>query len=180
MTKLRHYDHDGRARFITVSTHRRLPLMTTPAVCEIMVRKLLECCRDDKVRLLAYCIMPEHFHFVGIPPLDLKFGPFVGKIKLSASIEIHNYYLATGSPWLPHLTVYRDRERRFAFWTRRCFDYNCRTDEQVREKVDYCHNNPVKRELVTSPELWKWSSYKYHQIEQDDAEEFDITRMIWD
>jgi len=29
------------------------------------------------------------------------------------------------------------------------------------EKLRYMHRNPVKRGLVASPELWRWSSYRY-------------------
>ncbi|MGB5105721.1 MAG: transposase [Candidatus Zixiibacteriota bacterium] len=180
MTDLRHYDHDGRARFITVSTHRRLPLLTSRDVCNTVVEKLLTCCREDKVRLLAYCIMPEHIHFVGIPPIELKFGAFVGKIKMQASVDIHNLFLKSDNSSLQQLTVCRNGEERFAFWMRRCFDYNCRTDEEVREKVNYCHNNPVKRKLVASAELWEWSSYRYHQMDRDYKVEFDIAKIIQD
>jgi hypothetical protein len=28
------------------------------------------------------------------------------------------------------------------------------------EKLRYIHRNPVKRGLVASPELWRWSSYR--------------------
>jgi putative transposase len=30
------------------------------------------------------------------------------------------------------------------------------------EKLKYMHRNPVVRELVSSPEDWKWSSYRFH------------------
>jgi len=29
-------------------------------------------------------------------------------------------------------------------------------------KLRYLHRNPVKRGLVESPELWRWSSYRAH------------------
>lgn len=180
MTDLRHYDHDGRARFITISTHQRLPLLTSRAVCNIVLEKLLACCRDDKVRLLAYCIMPEHIHFVGIPPVELKFGRFVGKMKMKASVDIHSLYINTGNSSIQRLSVYRDGERRFVFWMRRCFDFNCRTEEDVREKINYCHDNPARRKLVSSAELWEWSSYKYHHMGCYHTEQFDIARIIQD
>jgi putative transposase len=32
------------------------------------------------------------------------------------------------------------------------------TDEMMQQKLDYIHNNPVKRGLVASPEHWRYSS----------------------
>jgi hypothetical protein len=33
----------------------------------------------------------------------------------------------------------------------------------VREKLDYMHDNPVKRKLVPYPEDWPWSSWSYYE-----------------
>jgi len=30
------------------------------------------------------------------------------------------------------------------------------------EKLRYMHRNPVKRGLVTRPELWRWSSFRHY------------------
>jgi hypothetical protein len=31
----------------------------------------------------------------------------------------------------------------------------------VYRKAQYCHNNPVKRRLIHSPEKWRWSSFRW-------------------
>jgi hypothetical protein len=42
-----------------------------------------------------------------------------------------------------------------------CFyDFNVWTSRKRVEKLRYMHRNPVKRGLVESPELWRWSSYR--------------------
>ncbi|HLH07083.1 MAG TPA: hypothetical protein VKW78_07595 [Terriglobales bacterium] len=48
------------------------------------------------------------------------------------------------------------------FWQHRFYDFNVWTDKKRIEKLRYMHRNPVLRGLVTSPELWKWSSYRYY------------------
>ncbi len=64
--------------------------------------------------------------------------------------------------------VRRNAKSRFVFWQRRCYDHNCRTVEAVREKIKYCHMNPVKAGLVNDPLDWPWSSYR-HYVGRDDA-----------
>ena len=34
----------------------------------------------------------------------------------------------------------------------------------MREKLDYMHANPVKRGLVSSPEEWPWSSFRFYYL----------------
>ncbi len=34
------------------------------------------------------------------------------------------------------------------------------------EKLRYMHRNPVKRGLVESPDLWRWSSYRFYLLEE--------------
>jgi hypothetical protein len=41
----------------------------------------------------------------------------------------------------------------------RSYDFNVRTAKKRVEKLRTMHRNPVKRELVGSPELWRWSSF---------------------
>jgi len=35
---------------------------------------------------------------------------------------------------------------------------NILSDEMIEQKLEYVHNNPVKRGLVASPEHWRYSS----------------------
>jgi putative transposase len=38
--------------------------------------------------------------------------------------------------------------------------FNVWTERKRIEKLRYMHRNPVKRGLVESPEMWRWSSYR--------------------
>ena len=45
-------------------------------------------------------------------------------------------------------------------WQARFYDFNVWTERKRIEKLCYMHRNPVKRGLVTSPEQWRWSSFR--------------------
>ena len=157
-----------------------MPIFSSTEIRNLIIDRFIECCHKDKVRVLAYCLMPEHFHFVVVPPLELKIGPFVGRFKLVTAMEMHSFYQEHNSALLQRLLAVRDRETRFVLWMRRCYDRNCRNEKEIQQEVDYCHWNPVRRRLVRSPELWKWSSYQYYLQENDDLGEFDIVSMYGD
>jgi len=107
--------------------------------------------------------MPEHIHLVVVPPLSAKLGKLIGEMKFSSAMRIHELLIERGSCLLDRLQVVRDGQTKFCVWQRRCYDRNCRSEQEVWEKVNYCHNNPVKRGLVKRPEDWRWSSYAYYQ-----------------
>jgi putative transposase len=163
MTTLRHFDHDGRVRFITFPCHERLPILTNNEFREIVARSIDDARARHAFRLLAYVIMPEHLHLVIWPEEESKVGTVVGWMKQEAARGIAKLLRETRSPQLDRLEVTRDRVKKLALWERRCFDHNCRDTDSIREKVQYCHNNPVKRELVPDPSRWRFSSYNWYQ-----------------
>jgi len=97
--------------------------------------------------------MPEHVHLVLFPSEGMKLGLVIREIK-SRSAKRFFEGSGIGPPGAKRV-----------FWQRRCYDHNCRSVETVRQKVRYCHKNPVTRGLVTSPSDWEWSSYNwYHGV----------------
>jgi putative transposase len=101
--------------------------------------------------LLGYVFMPEHVHLVLFPPDSMKLGRVIGEIKSRSARRF--FATRTIGP--------KDAVR--VFWQRRCYDHNCRRPDTVREKINYCHNNPVRRGLVADPSEWKYSSFNAYQ-----------------
>jgi putative transposase len=171
--QLKHFDHDGRARFVTFSTHQRLPILSNDLFRQTVVESIDKVRKASGFRLLAYVIMPEHVHLVLIPRIDLSLGQIIGEIKRISARKIHAAIKARKSALLARLTVTRNGRQRFALWERRCYDHNCRTDESIWEKVMYCHSNPVKRGLANDPTDWLWSSYRWYAGVVDSVLEID-------
>ena len=48
------------------------------------------------------------------------------------------------------------------FWQRRYYDFNVWSTEKLGEKLDYMHNNPLRRGLVERPGDWHWSSFRHY------------------
>jgi putative transposase len=164
---LKHFDHDNRARFVTFCTHQRIPVLTNNRFRRIFIDVVERVRRDTGFRLLAYVLMPEHVHLVIVPPESAELGPLGGEIKRISSLQIHESMDNAKGHLVTRLTVIRDGAKKFTLWQRRCYDHNCRTVESVWEKVNYCHNNPVVRRLVESPEDYRWSSYMAYLGRED-------------
>ena len=101
-------------------------------------------------------IMPEHVHFLLLPPDDIKLGVLIGQLEARAAMSILSRLRSRGS------RVLSRPDGSPAVWQRRCYDHNCRTPEIVIGKLKYCHDNPVKRGLVSHPEDRPWSSCRWY------------------
>ncbi len=110
-------------------------------------RAFLACAVEAKqrvpVRLLAYCVMPNHFHLVAWPTEDGELSAFMRLMTAAHSTRWHAFRGSKGTG-----AVYQDRYRAFAVQTERYFFNVCR----------YVEGNPVRAHLVARAEDWPWSS----------------------
>jgi len=61
----------------------------------------------------------------------------------------------------------------YRIWQRRFVPFNVYTDKKRLEKLNYMHNNPVKRGLVSAPGEWPWSSWRFYNLEDGSLLEMD-------
>ncbi|MBN2227509.1 MAG: transposase [candidate division Zixibacteria bacterium] len=154
MPKLRHYDNLGTARFLTFSSYRRENYLLRPGIPELIISHLKQARVKYVIQYLGYVIMSEHVHLVLMPPDGLKLGLVIREIKSRMAKE--------------YFSIHPDGiEGRRIFWQKRCYDHNCRSTETIIEKINYCHQNPVRRGLVSDPGMYKWSSYNWYQGKRD-------------
>ena len=95
------------------------------------------------LRLLAYCVMPNHFHLVAWPSRDDELSEFMHWLTLTHSKRWHVYRGTNGTG-----SVYQGRFKAFPVQTDRHFLTVCR----------YVEQNPLRARLVDRAEDWTWSS----------------------
>lgn len=165
MTKLRHYDHTGSARFVTFSTYRRIRTLDDDQLKLIVVDELKSLRTKYGIKIHGYVLMPDHVHLVLHPPDSMELGRKIGELK---SLSARRYFAERN--------VSPSAETRI-LWLRRSYDHNRRDTDSVVEKVNYCHNNPVKKGLVTEPGEWRWSSFNWYQGREDVPLEIDAVGL---
>jgi putative transposase len=162
MTLLQHFDSLSTARFITFTTYRRIRLLELEPAMGLVAKHISFLREKEHIKVHGYVIMPEHVHLVVTPPNELELGLEIGKMKARSAHEILSIWRAHGLPIPKRLNLNHEYTGESAFWQRRCYDHNCRTPQVVREKINYCHMNPVKQKLASSPEEWIYSSYNWY------------------
>ena len=91
MTRLRHCDNLGTARFITFSTYQRLPTLIDRRRILIVLNYLDAARTKHGFKLLGYVVMPEHIHLVLHPPDGMKLGLVIREIKSRSARDIFSH-----------------------------------------------------------------------------------------
>jgi putative transposase len=95
------------------------------------------------VPLLAYCVMPNHWHLVVRPHADGDLSRFVGWLTLTHTQRWHAHHQTVG---LGHL--YQGRFKSFPV----------QEDDHLVTVCRYVERNPLRAGLVRRAEDWRWGS----------------------
>lgn len=93
--------------------------------------------------VLAYCIMPNHFHFALQPKQDGDVQEFMGWLTKTQTQRWHVAHDTVG-----HGHLYQGRYKAFIV----------NTDEYFMTLMRYIEQNPLRAGLVQRAEEWQWGS----------------------
>jgi putative transposase len=156
------YNVPGHAHFLTFSCFHRRPFLTRDRSRGWMIDAIALACRRHGVALWAWVIMPEHVHLLLFPRHErYSISAFLATMKQSVTQRAIRYVRAKAPHFIPQMTdLQPNGEQSLRFWQRGGgYDHNLWSTDKIWEKIDYMHDNPVKRKLVSRPEDWAWSSY---------------------
>jgi putative transposase len=158
---LKRYYGLGHLHFLTFSCYRRLPLLGIDNARNVFVQALAVMRERYGFLLVGYVVMPEHVHLLMSEPAKGTPSTVLQVLKQRVSRDLrkearHNSpgrlspVFAAGENGLPR------------FWQPRFHDFNVHSAKKRREKLDYMHANPVKRNLAKHPSAWLWSSASFY------------------
>ena len=122
---------------------RRARLFDVPGDYDAFMDALRVAQRRVPMPIVAYCIMPNHFHLVLGPTQTAALSRFMHRLTVVHSMRWHRYRGTTGTG-----PVYQGRFRAYPILDETHFVFVCR----------YVERNPVRADLVARAEQWRWSS----------------------
>jgi REP element-mobilizing transposase RayT len=157
-----HYPH-----FLTCAVVGWLPVFTRPETVQILLDSWQFLQDHNRLVLLGYVVLENHIHFIA-SATDL--AKEVGDFKSYTARRIIDYLsdrrvrsLLEGFEY--HKARHKT-DRRFQFWQEGSQPKMIETETMLRQKLEYIHNNPVKRGYVSDTTHWRYSSARnYARIE---------------
>lgn len=146
--------------FLTKCVDDRRPILAVPEAAEIVIESLGHVRTQGDIKLLAFVVMPDHYHAV-ITLLPGK-GRGDENGNVNGQDRDHDRDLSNLMRRIGSYTANRIRDTldiRHAIWQADGFyDRAGRTGHDVLEAVEYVQHNPVRKGLVATAEEWLFSS----------------------
>jgi putative transposase len=128
---------ETRTCFVTAVTAQRRSLFQVTANAELLQRTILEYRSQGRFLLHAFVIMPEHFHALITPAPEVSLEKAMQFIKGGFSFRLKS---------------------KLDVWIRSFNETQIMTKEKFDRCSVYIENNPVRRGLALTPEMYPFSS----------------------
>lgn len=136
----------GALHFVTGNFLNRVPLFNDSECCGVFLEVLSELNQQWPSKLIAFVLMPDHFHLIS-NPRDGRIKEFIGALKSLTAKRIlilrKSVRLRLGAQ------VWQESFKAMPLWS----------GWMIWQKVNYIHANPVKAGIVKSAKDYRWSSF---------------------
>jgi len=144
--------------FIAVTVLHWIPIFTRPAMAEIILDSL-RFLINDGLKVYAYVIIENHMHLI-VKSHQLekdisRFKSFTAKCLIRYLDENNVQQI------LQQLAFYKKvhkHDRAYQLWQEGVHPEWIQNEEMMQQKIEYIHQNPVKRGYVDDAVHWRYSS----------------------
>lgn len=140
MSVWRRFDH-GFPSLLTTNVDGRRPAFRDASAARHLVEVIKQIAAEERFQLLAYVVMPDHFHLIAWPQGNTTTCRVMKMIKGRFAREHQVSRAKSGS-----------------FWQSRYHEEALQSEEALWSAVEYVHYNPVVAGLVEDPRDYPWSS----------------------
>lgn len=122
----------------------RAPVFHADGDFQAFIALLGDASRRLPMRVLAYCLMPNHFHLALWPYGDGDLSRWMQWLLTAHVRRYHRWYESSGHVWQGRFKAFPIEQ-----------------DEHLLRVLRYIEQNPIRAKLVTRAEDWRWSSARH-------------------
>ncbi len=160
MARSRYQIYENQSpHFLTCTIVNWLPLFSSPSVVDILYASWRFLQMHERLTIYAYVIMENHLHLVAASP-DLS--KEIGDFKSFTARQIVDYLKDKQAQdllqQLAQSKATHKQDRDYQVWQEGSHPQLIQDEAMMRQKIEYIHNNPVRRGYVDDPVHWRYSS----------------------
>jgi putative transposase len=111
---------------------------------QAFLKAISHACIEIPMRVLAFCLMPNHFHLAVWPAQDGDLSRWMHWLQNAHVRRYHQHYHGSGHIWQGRFKAFPIQE-----------------DEHLLSVLRYIERNPRRAGLVRRAERWAWSSARF-------------------
>ena len=149
--------------FVTCTVLHWIPIFTRPKTVGIIIDSLKYLQKDAEMKIYAFVILENHLHLVvqsdDISKDMARFKSFTARSIIN---ELKQRNVKTILDQLKFYKKEHKDDRNFQLWQEGMQPKQIQGAEMMKDRINYIHNNPVKRGYVDKPEHWRYSSARIY------------------
>ncbi|PKG40274.1 REP-associated tyrosine transposase [Psychromonas sp. Urea-02u-13] len=151
--------------FVTLTVLHWIPVFTRPQTVDIILNSL-RFLMAEGLNVHAYVILENHLHLV---VQSDQLGKDLARLKSYTAKQLIAYLTTHHvKTILDQLAFYKKAHKgdcAYQFWQEGVHPEMILSDDMMRQKIDYIHQNPVKRGYVDQATHWRYSSARNYENE---------------
>ncbi|MFW6127411.1 MAG: REP-associated tyrosine transposase [Thermodesulfobacteriota bacterium] len=152
------FDH-GPPHFLTHTVVAWVPVFTRRPYFDLILQTLSFCRQNKGLKLFAWVVLDNHMHLLvsgdQVPKIMKEFKSFTAREVIRLAQEDRKDWLLT------QFKVNKLRHKNqsaYQVWQEGHHPQLIATEQMLRQKIEYIHQNPVTAGLVDNLEDWPYSS----------------------
>lgn len=164
MPRIRRTCPAGTAQHVLNRGNNRMRIFQKDADYQAFLRLMAEAQQKTPMPMLAYCLMPNHFHLLVIPDSAAALSAYM---QWLTNAHVRRYHAHYGTRGTGH--IYQGRYKNFSV----------QTDRGLLDVWRYVEGNALRAGLVRHAEDWRWSSLSTdNSIERPTLTESPVQRPV--
>jgi REP element-mobilizing transposase RayT len=160
MSRTRYKIIDQNAvHFLTFSVVNWLPILKESEAKEVIINSLHFLQEKGTLTVFAYVIMEDHIHLIAQAE---NLSAEISRFKSYTARQIINILEKNGTNYilkeLRENKLNHHKDSTYQFWQEGSHPQKIQGRKMMMQKIDYIHNNPVRRGYVDHPFQWRYSS----------------------
>jgi REP element-mobilizing transposase RayT len=161
MTSLRiNSDNENSMHFLTLTVIEWIDIFAKPQYGDVIIDSLKFCQKNKRLKLFEYVIMTNHIHLI-VKAEENKLSQIISDFKKYTTRKILKLLESDRRGYILNLiknSFAKKKDYENQIWQRENYPEIITSEKFLFEKIKYIHNNPVKKNYVTLPENWFYSS----------------------
>ncbi len=161
---MRRKTYSDEINFVTLSVIKWIDIYTRRKYCDFIMESLRYCYKNKGLVIYSSVLMTNHLHIIissenSLPNILRDFKSFTSKKLFSL---ISNNPKESRRRWI--LQEFRKvggrnrMNKSFQIWQNGCYPTALYSDQVLRQKIEYIHQNPVRAGIVDEAEYFRYSS----------------------